>query len=257
MIDRREAKRHAHAQAHPARTDQPAGADALGADHGDGSHGGARFQRETADAAAWLAERPGPRPGSLGEDHDAVTALENGSGGVHRLAVAGAAVHGKRAEGIEQTGLPGLLEQLALGHVVDGPALERADHEGIEEAAVVGREQQRSAAGKMLAPDPLEAEVDEEERHQHRAQRPVQQRVHALVQGMAPEAVEVGAGGAFRPRIARRATRRRTLYAAVVHTSGVPAREPPVTVVPDGHGPVPDGRRPRAGVAQLVRAPVL
>ena len=85
---------------------------------------------------------------------------EDRARGVHRGAVAGAAVDGEGAERVEDPGLPALLEQLALGHVVDGPAHEHADHERVEEAAVVGREQQRALLRQVLAADPLHAEVD-------------------------------------------------------------------------------------------------
>ena len=86
---------------------------------------------------------------------------------------------GRRRGAFSSPRLPALLEQLALGHVVDGAAHERADHEGVEEAAVVGGQDQRAAAGQVLAADALHAEVDQEERHEDRPERPVQEGVHA------------------------------------------------------------------------------
>ena len=130
------------------------------------------------------ARRPTPRRGSpsgpgrtrvpSGNSDHAVSPREDRPGGLHRLPIAGAAVDGEGAEAVQQPRLPALLEQLALGHVVDGTAHQRADHEGIEEAAVVGGQQQRAAARQVLAADTLQAEVDEEEGQQDRTQRPVQ-----------------------------------------------------------------------------------
>ena len=99
-----------------------------------------------ADAALGLAERSAADARALREEDDAVAAFEDRAGGVHRGAVAGAAIDREGAERVEDPCLPALLEQLALGHVVDGPAHERADHERVEEAAVVGGQQQRPAA---------------------------------------------------------------------------------------------------------------
>ena len=103
---------------------------------------------------------------------------------LHRVLVAGAAVDGEGTERVQHPRLPALFEQLALGHVVDGTAHERADHEGIEKAAVVGSQQQRARTWQMLAAGALQAEVEQEERHQDRPQRPVQDRVHAARQSV-------------------------------------------------------------------------
>jgi hypothetical protein len=48
-----------------------------------------------------------------------------------------AAIDREGAEGVEYPCLPALFEQLALGHVVDRAPRHRADHERVEEAAMV------------------------------------------------------------------------------------------------------------------------
>jgi hypothetical protein len=112
----------------------------------------------------------------------------------HRLPVAGPAIDGEGAEGVQDPGLPAVFEQLALGHVVDGPAYERTDDEGVEEAAVVGGQQQRPAAGEMLAADALEAEVDEKERNEERADGPVDDWVYPLLERALVKRLELDAG---------------------------------------------------------------
>ena len=118
-----------------------------------GATGAPGFEREAPDPAARLAQRlRGAYARALGEHHHAVAAREDRPGGGHRVAVARAAVDGEGAERVQEPGLPALLEQLALGHVVDGPAHERADHERVEEAAVVGGQQQRPVRGRCSRP---------------------------------------------------------------------------------------------------------
>ena len=126
-----------------------------------------------------------------------------------------------------------MLEQLPLGHVVDGPAHERADHEGVEEAAVVGGQQQRAAARQVLAADALHAEVDEEERHEDRPERPVENGVHAAVEGALAKARKA------------RAVVRLPGWPWPLHTLRYTTRDRAVTVAQH-----PAVRR--AGVAQLV-----
>ena len=102
------------------------------------------------------ARRPTPRRGSperpraharaLGEDHDTVAAREDHAGRLHRARCRRRRDRRGRLRGRSAARLPALFEQLALGHVVDGPAHERADHERVKEAAVVGGEQQRATA---------------------------------------------------------------------------------------------------------------
>ena len=108
----------------------------------------------TTGAPVSSASRPTPRRGAaqraganaraLGEDDHAVAALEDGARGDHHLGVRGAAVDRERAERVEDPCLPAAVEQLLLGHVVEGPAHEPGDHERIEERTVVGGEQDRT-----------------------------------------------------------------------------------------------------------------
>ncbi len=72
-------------------------------------------------------------------------------------------------------------EELALGDVVDGAAGEGADDEGIEEAAVVGGQNEGAAARKVLGADALEAEVDEEEGQQKSPDEQIEQRIDAAL----------------------------------------------------------------------------
>jgi hypothetical protein len=83
--------------------------------------------------------------------------------------------------------LPGGLEQLGLGHVVEGalPRKARADHERVEEAPVVRRDDQRSLHAGVLAADPREAEPREEERLQDQAGEDVQGPVDPVLAGEA------------------------------------------------------------------------
>ena len=68
-------------------------------------------------------------------------------------------------------------EQLLLGDVVHRAPRDRRDHERVEERAVVGGEDHGPALGHVLAPDPRQAEVEVEERLEHRAHEPVHERV--------------------------------------------------------------------------------
>ena len=99
VLDGREQKRGTDAQADRARTDAPAPADLLGADHRDRRDGRAGLQRQAPDAAPGRAERAGAHAGALGEDHDAVSAREDRAGRVHRLLIAGAADRPGRRRG--------------------------------------------------------------------------------------------------------------------------------------------------------------
>ena len=162
------------------RMRQPA-ADGLGADHGDRDDGSAGLEREPSDAALRPAEPAGSHPRALGEDHDAVAALQDRPRGAHHLFVRGAAVDREGAEGVEEPRLPAAREQLLLGHVVHGPAHQRPDHERVEERAMVGGEDHRPLLRHMLAADPAETEVEMEERLQDRAHEPVHVGVHAAL----------------------------------------------------------------------------
>src|SRR5665213_608148 len=120
LLHRGEAQSATDADAYLARAHPPAAADVLGAEYRDRHHGHAGLERQATHPAVRIAKRSGTRAGALGEDHDAVTPLENRAGGIQRVSIAGAAVDRKRAETVQQPCLPALFEQLALGHVVDG-----------------------------------------------------------------------------------------------------------------------------------------
>ena len=119
---------------------------------------------------------------------------------VEHLLVARAAVDGERAERVEEPRLQAVGEQLLLRDVVDGAAEHRAEDERVEEAAVVGGEQQRALGGDVLAPDPLQAEVDVEERLEHRADDPVDDRVDALGAGALVQGGGVGHASGYTVR---------------------------------------------------------
>ena len=83
-------------------------------------------------------------------------------GGLVRLAAADR----EGAKAAEDPALPALLEELDLGDELDraAPRQERADHERVEEAPVVGGDDQAALEAGVLAALALEAEPDEEER---------------------------------------------------------------------------------------------
>ena len=103
---------------------------------------------------------------------------------VHRLLVGFAAADREGAEAGEEPGLQRLLEQLDLGDVVHRPAPGQAgaDDEGVEEAAVVGGDDQPAfdVAG-VGAAGPREAEVDEEEGDEEQPDDDVERPVDAVL----------------------------------------------------------------------------
>ena len=142
----------------------------------------------TTGAPLWSARRPTPRLGlreraaadarALGEDHDRLAALEQRERGGHRLVVGLAAPDREGAHAVEEPADQRVLEQLALGDEVDRAAEAAADHERVEEAAVVGREDHAAVrdVGAAAAPQP---EVDLDRRLEDEARRPVDVAVHA------------------------------------------------------------------------------
>jgi hypothetical protein len=56
-----------------------------------------------------------------------------------------------------------------------------ADHERVQEAAVVGRDDQRPGDLAVLPPDPREPEVGEEDREEDQAREPIERTVHAVL----------------------------------------------------------------------------
>jgi hypothetical protein len=145
------------------------------------------------------------------------------------------------AEAVEKPALPALLEQLDLGDVVDRPlpGQQDPDHERVEEAAVIGRDDQAPIDPGVLAAEPVEAEPDQHRRLQDQPGEEVDDPVDPLA------ASEVVVGGdplladpLRRPRVRRTAwLLDRGLVPAlgpsgislVCHREAVPPRVRPVT----------------------------
>ena len=156
----------------------------LGAEHGDRHDGRAGFEREPSDAAA-RADRAGPGGSRVPSGKTTTQSPRSRIARAVSIAspVAGPAVdrEGARARSAPT---PASASRTARAWPCSrrAGATRRADHERVEEAAVVGGEQQRPACGQVLAADPLHAEVDQEEGHEQRPDHPVEDRVDALLQ---------------------------------------------------------------------------
>src|SRR3954454_9004786 len=118
---------------------------------------------------------------ALGKYDQRSAALQDAARGRHRLLVGLAALDREGAEPVEQPALPALVEELLLRHEVDGAANEAADEEGVEKAAVVGREDDRTLLRDVLAAGALEREVDLDRGAKDDARGPEDERVHALL----------------------------------------------------------------------------
>ena len=223
-VDLREGERPADPRANLLRADAPAPADGLGADQRDRDDRRAGLQREAADAALGAPERARPGAGALGEDQDAVAALEDRPRGLEHVRVAGAAAHREGAERADEPRDEPVLEDLALGDVVDRPAVEHADDERVQERPVVGGEDHRPGGRDVLAADAAEPEVQMEERLQDRARDPVDDRVDTALAGPLVQAVELPLGAVY-------------LFAAagISHVRAVPAGTLLVTVAWSGN----------------------
>ena len=173
----REAQRAAGADPDLVRSDPPAAPNRLGADHRDRHDWRGGLEREPADAAPRLAERPGADARALGKDQNDVAPGQDRLGGVDHVGVTRTPVDREGAERVEDPRLPPACEQLLLGHVVHRPAGHRRDHEGVEEAPVVRGDDHRTLGGDVLAPDAAQPEVQVKERLKHRAQKPVEHRI--------------------------------------------------------------------------------
>ncbi len=155
----------------------PAATHRLGAVDCDGHNGSAGLQRQPAHAAPRLTERARTDARPLREHQHDVTARQDRPGGRDHLAVGRAAVDRKGAERIEPPAHETLAEEFLLGHVVHRPPRHRRDHEGVQEAAVVGRDNHRPFGGNVLAPDPAHTEVGQEKGLEEPANQPVDKRV--------------------------------------------------------------------------------
>src|SRR5262249_54533016 len=145
-----------------------------------------RLQREPTDPTARLGQRAAAYPGSLGEDADDPAAFDRQTRRLHRVLVGLAATNRKGAEPPEQPSLPAALEQLDLGDVVHRapPGEGAADREGVEEAAVVGGDEQAALDAGVLAAGARVAEVGEEERRHQDAGKQVERGVDAVAAGV-------------------------------------------------------------------------
>src|SRR5437764_8100802 len=181
MVNGRKTQRAARADPDLARPDPPALAHVLGADHSDRDDRGARLERESADAALRLAERARARTGALREDQDDVSARDDRLGGGDRVLVAGAALHRKGSQRVQDPPHPPLPEQVLLGEVVHRPPGHRPDHKRVEEAPVVGGDDHRTIGRNVLAADPRHPEVDVEERLEERAHDQIDEDVDPLL----------------------------------------------------------------------------
>ena len=177
VVDAREGQRPAAADAHLARADDEAAPGALGPHDGDRHDRRAGLEREAADAPLGVAERSAPDARALREDEDRLAARDELAGGLHRLLVGLAAANRKGAERVEEPAHPAALEELALRDEVDGAPEAYADDPGVKEAAVVRSDDHAAAGGDVLAPDPLEPEEQHEQRLQHDARGPVDERI--------------------------------------------------------------------------------
>ena len=172
-----------------------------------GQDRGAGLERQPADAAMRDGERAPPDPGALGKDAERAAALEDAAGGLERLAVGLPAPDRVGAEPVEDPALPRRLEELDLGDVVHGPAprQHRPEDERVEEAAVVGGDDQAAVDRCVLLAEALQPEPDQERRLQDAAGDEVDDPVDALgagvlvVGGDAVGADPLGGAGLRRP----------------------------------------------------------
>ena len=179
----REGQRRADPQFDLAGEDEPAVADVLGPLHGDRQHGRARLQRQPTGAAARPAERAGPDPRPLGKDDDGAAPVQDVARRDQDLLVGLAAAHRVGAEPVEQPALPTALEELDLGDELQAaaPGQRHADHEGVEEGAVVGGDDQRPLDLGVLAPVAGEAQIQVERRLQNQPRQVIDQAVRAAL----------------------------------------------------------------------------
>jgi hypothetical protein len=145
--------------------------------------GGAGGLGKASYSASRLAERAGRHALPFRKDHETIAAPEDLLRNVDRVVVRGSAVHRKAPERTQEPRVPTLAEELPLGHVVDRPTDEQADDDRIENAAVVGGENQRAGLRDAFAAAPLEAKPDDEHRVDERTNAPVQQAVRATLTG--------------------------------------------------------------------------
>src|SRR5204862_941526 len=116
--------------------------------------------------ALGLADGTAADAGALGKDADGATAFHHQPRRLHRVLIRLAAADRKGAEAREDPALPAAFEELDLGDVVHRPPPGQGttDREGVEEAAVVGGDDQAAPEPGVLAAGADVAEVRQEER---------------------------------------------------------------------------------------------
>ena len=122
-----------------------------------GTIGRAGLEREPADAALGRRARRATRAPSENISTASARARIAFGGGEHVL-VAGAADDGNAPSEFEDPAHEPVLEELLLGHVVDGPPQAGADHERVEERPVVRAEDHGPRLREVLAADAREPE---------------------------------------------------------------------------------------------------
>ena len=183
-LDAREGERAPGADADLARADAPAAAHVGRSRSPRSGRRGRRSPARGARRRAWpCPSGPGRTRVPSGKISTQSPRARIALRGVDRVLVGVAAVDREGAERVEDPRLQAIGEQLLLGDVVDRPPHHRADHERVEEAAVVGGEDDRPVLRDVLAPDAREAEVEMEERLEDRADEPVDDRVDAALAG--------------------------------------------------------------------------
>src|SRR6478672_1940834 len=214
MLGPWEPHRAPDAELHLARPNPESASHVLGAVRRDRDDRRSGLERQASDASSWSTERAGPNAGALGKDANSSAAVEHDARRLHGDLVGLPAADGERADAGENPPLPAALEELDLGDVLHRPPPRegRPDHEGVEEAAVVGGDDQPALdAPEVLAAGPREAEPDQERRLEDHACDEVDQPVDAAAAGVVVVAPE--------PRLADHAVGawRRRLPRALVH----------------------------------------
>ena len=126
-------------------------------------------------------QRAGAVAGALGEDHHGLAPLQQRQGRGHRFLIGLAALDREGAEAVQDPAGDPAFEQLALGHEVDRLLDAAADHERVQEAAVVGGQDHGPLGGHVLAAGAAHAQEQQQEGLEHHADGPVHPRVHAAL----------------------------------------------------------------------------
>ena len=151
-----------------------------------GMTGRAGLQRQPPDPALGLAQGAAADAGALGKDADRAAAFDQQPRRLHRVLVGLATADREGAEAREDPALPAALEELDLGDVVHRPPPGQgaADREGVEEAAVVGGDDQAALEPGVLAAGADVAEVVRKKGVMKILREDVEDRVYAVLAGV-------------------------------------------------------------------------